>query len=201
MSTIIIIAITCLVSFGAFKNDKIKSDLIMWPPAISRQKQWYRFVTSGFIHADMQHLFFNMFTLYFFGRAIEELYKNYLGSFGFYIFYIMAIIISEIPSYVKNRNNSSYASLGASGGVSAVVFSYILLAPWSWFQFPPLPAIIYGIGYLVYTVYMSKKQSDNINHDAHFWGAIFGVTFTLLLDKNILPYFLNQLMHPHGPGF
>ena len=122
-----------------------------------------------------------------------------LGSFGFYTFYLLAIIVSEIPSYIKNRNNSRYYSLGASGGVSAVVFSYILFAPWQWFTFPPIPAILYGVGYLIYSVYMSKKQKDNINHDAHFWGAIFGIVFTIILNPKVIDYFLDQITHPKLP--
>ncbi|MES1214951.1 MAG: rhomboid family intramembrane serine protease [Bacteroidota bacterium] len=198
--TIIIIIITCVISLGGFNNHKIMNDLIFYPPAIKEQNQWYRFLTNGFLHTDYQHLFFNMFTLYFFGRAIEPLYAVHLGKFGFLFFYLAGIIVSGIPSYIKHRNDYDYRSLGASGGVSAVVFAYILMAPWSWFTFPPIPAILYGILYLFYSVYMSKKGTDNINHDAHFWGAIFGVVFTLIMEPSLLTFFLQQITHPRGPG-
>jgi membrane associated rhomboid family serine protease len=140
-----------------------------------------------------------MFTLYFFGSVIDAVYTGFWGKAGFYLFYLGGIIVSDIPSYIKNRHNQNYFSLGASGGVSAVVFAYILLAPWSWFDFPPLPAIVYGVLYLWYSAYMAKRQVDNIGHEAHFWGAIYGVVVTLLLDKKILSFFLEQLMNPQGP--
>lgn len=198
--TLIIIIITVLVSLGGFSNYKVMNDLILYPPAVKEKKQWYRLLTSGFLHADYQHLFFNMFTLYFFVRSMEGLYANYLGKLGFLFFYLAAIIVSDIPSFIKHRNNYEYRSLGASGGVSAVVFAYILMAPWAWFTFPPIPAIVYGILYLAYSVYMSKKGGDNINHDAHFWGAIFGIVFTIVMDPRILSFFLEQVTHPRGPG-
>lgn len=196
--THILIIITCAISIPAFSNQKMLNDLIMYPPAIKRG-QFYRLLTSGFIHADFTHLIFNMLTLYFFGRAMESFFTLYVGKWSFILFYISAIIFSDIPSYIKNINNTSYASLGASGGVSAVVFSYILFAPWTWFQFPPVPAIVYGIGYLVYSMYMSKKGGSHINHDAHFWGALFGVIFILIVKPIAGQIFIEQLMHPHGP--
>jgi len=125
--------------------------------------------------------------------------KEIAGPLGFWGLYLGGILVSDIPSYLKNRNNSAYASLGASGGVSSVVFAFILFSPWSWFTFPPVPAIVYGIGYLVYCVYMGKRGGDNINHDAHFWGALYGVVFTIIAQPKIGGYFLDQLMHPQWP--
>lgn len=196
--TIIIIIITTLISILSFSNRKLYSDLIMYPPAINRG-QYYRLLTSGFIHADWNHLIFNMLTLYFFGKPVESAMDSIIGRFGFLALYLGGIIISDLPSYFKNRNNSHYASLGASGGVSSVVFAFILFAPWAWFAFPPVPAIVYGIGYLVYCIYMSKKGGDRINHDAHFWGALYGIVFTIINEPRITSYFLDQLMHPQGP--
>jgi membrane associated rhomboid family serine protease len=131
--TLIIVAITCLVSFLSFSNEKLMGDLIFYPTAITNNNQWYRFITSGFIHADIQHLAFNMFTLYFFGKSWEFAYVEELGvsEKWYVIMYLGALIVSQIPSYLKNRNNYRYSSLGASGAVSAVVFSMILLMPWS----------------------------------------------------------------------
>ncbi len=128
--TITIIVITCLVSFAAFNNHKILDDLIFWPPAISRQNQYYRFITCGFIHADYTHLLFNMFTLYFFGRIMEEVYKETMELPGYYfvILYLGALIVSSIPTYIKHRNDYSYRSLGASGAVSAVLFLLLLFS-------------------------------------------------------------------------
>ncbi len=196
--TIIIIIITALTSILAFNNQKVYGDLIMYPPAVNKG-QYYRLLTSGFIHADFNHLIFNMLTLYFFGRTVENAMGTIIGKYGFLALYLGGIIVSDIPSYIKNRTNNHYASLGASGGVSAVVFAFIMFAPWAWFAFPPVPAIVYGIGYLFYCIYMSKKGGDGINHDAHFWGALYGVVFTLINEPRMGGYFLNQLMHPQGP--
>lgn len=196
--TVIIIILTTITSITAFRNQKVYGDLIMYPPAINRG-QYYRLLTSGFIHADYNHLIFNMLTLFFFGKFVESAMDSIIGKFGFLALYLGGIIISDIPSYLKNKNNSHYASLGASGGVSSVVFSFILFAPWAWFAFPPVPAIVYGIGYLVYCIYMGKKGGDNINHDAHLWGALYGIVFTIINEPKIISYFINQLMHPQGP--
>lgn len=140
-----------------------------------------------------------MLTLYFFGRTVETAMADIIGKYGFLALYLGGIIVSDIPSYIKNRNSNHYASLGASGGVSSVVFAFIMFAPWAWFAFPPVPAILYGVGYLVYCVYMSKKGGDGINHDAHFWGALYGVVFIIISDPRMATYFLSQLMHPQGP--
>ncbi|MFY7898820.1 MAG: rhomboid family intramembrane serine protease [Chitinophagaceae bacterium] len=198
--TIAIIAITCLLSFNAFSNSKMMDELIFHPPAITHNKQWYRFITCGFVHADIMHLAFNMFTLYFFGKSWETVYINYLGveKYWYLIFYFSALIVSEIPSYLKNRNNYNYYSLGASGAVSAIVFSMILLMPWSTlyvFVFP-IPAIVYAFLYIGYSIYIGKKGGDNVNHDAHLWGAIYGVIFSVALKPEVLGYFLNQLANP-----
>lgn len=195
--TLIIIIVTALVSISAFNNTKVYNDLIMYPPAINRG-QYYRLLTSGFIHADFMHLIFNMLTLWFFGKVLEENYFQYFGKFTFLIFYLLAITLSDLPSFIKHKNNSSYASLGASGGVSAILFAYIILAPWStiYLFFLPVPAIVFGVLYLVYSQYMARRGGDNINHDAHFWGAVIGVAGVLLLDKDAIPRFMDMIGHP-----
>ena len=195
--TLIIIIVTALISISAFNNGRIYNDLIMYPPAINRG-QYYRLLTSGFIHADFMHLIFNMLTLWFFGKVLEERYFMYFGKFTFLIFYLAAITLSDLPSYIKHKNNSSYASLGASGGVSAILFAYIILAPWStiYLFFLPVPAIVFGVVYLVYSQYMSRKGGDNINHDAHFWGAVIGVAGVLILDKDAIPRFIQLIQQP-----
>jgi membrane associated rhomboid family serine protease len=204
--TISIIVITCLVSIAGFSNRKIIDNLIFWPPAITNRHQYYRFITCGLIHADYMHLAFNMLTLYFFGHAIETLYRSdfnfpYLGlpQYAFIILYVGALIVSVLPTYFKNRNNYDYRSLGASGAVCAVLFSFILLQPWTTILvfFIPVPAIIYAVLFLGYSVYMSKKGGGHINHDAHFWGALFGILFTIAVRPGVVNFFLGQLGHPH----
>ncbi len=197
MTTLIIIAITCVISFMAFSNPRLVQQLILWPPAVQRG-QYYRLVSHGLIHADTTHLLLNMFTLFFFGRAMEPLYNAILGPFGFALFYLSSIVVAILPSYFANRENASYHSLGASGGVSAVLFAFILVQPWAtilvWFV--PMPAIIYAVAYVAYSFYMGRKATDNINHSAHLWGAAYGVAFTVVAAPRVIGVFLEQLSHP-----
>lgn len=198
ITTILIIAITCIVSFAAFNNRKLIDALIFWPPAVTRGRQFYRLFSYGFIHADGQHLLFNMLTLFFFGSVIERFYTQHLGSLGFAVFYAIGLLASIFPTYVQNKNNTQYRSLGASGAVSAVLFAFILLKPWStiYIYVLPVPAIVYAVAYLAYTIYMDKRGEGNINHSAHLWGAAYGVAFTLLLEPSVVSSFIDQLLHP-----
>lgn len=199
--TLYIIVITSLISITGFRNGRLVDELIFWPPAITKKHQYYRFVTCGLIHADYMHLIFNMLTLYFFGTIMEAHYQGVLGLQKWYYLalYIGALIVSNIPTYLKHRNDYNYRSLGASGAVSAVLFSFILLQPWQQILVLvfPIPAIIYGGLFLVYSVYMSKKGGGNVNHDAHFYGALFGILFTIAVRPDVVDIFLNELKHPH----
>jgi membrane associated rhomboid family serine protease len=200
--TVGIIIVTCLVSFLALNNRKLMDALIFWPPAIQMQNQYYRFVTCGLIHADLMHLFFNMFTLYFFGSALETYYMGDLGlqHYYFLLLYVLALIVANIPSYFKHRDDYNYRSLGASGAVSAVLFAYILIKPWDslyLFGAVPVPAIIYVVLFVGYSVYMSRRGGDNVNHDAHLWGALFGVVFTIIAHPGVVSTFLTELSQPH----
>ena len=196
--TLVIIAITCIVSFMAFKNSRLMNDLILWPPAIARQREYHRLVTYGVVHADFGHLLFNMITLFFFGRLMESFFTAQLGTLGFALFYIGGLVVSILPTYLKNRANPNYRSLGASGAVSAVLFSFVLLAPWSRIivLVIPMPAIVYAVLYTGYSIYMDRRGQGNVNHSAHLWGAAYGVLFTLLVDPRVLGHFLNALMQP-----
>jgi len=197
-SNLIIIAVTCLISIIAFNNARLVQQLILWPPALSRDRQYYRLVTYGVLHADPQHLLFNMLTLYFFGNAMEVLYTHFLGPLGFVLFYVGGLVASILPTYLRNRDNSRYHSLGASGAVSAVLFAFILLQPWAKIIVfvVPLPAILYAVLYVAYTFYMERRGTDNINHSAHFWGALYGVVFTIAMEPRIMGLFLSSLTHP-----
>lgn len=197
--TLIIIAVTCILSFIAFSNQRLTQQLIFWTPAI-KQGQIYRFITHGFIHADTKHLLFNMFTLFFFGSAMESLYQHYLGQWGFIAFYLLAIVVAIVPSYLSHINNPNYASLGASGAVSAVLFAYILVAPWNMLYFfgvVPIPAIVFAIAYTAYSLYAQKRGKDNINHSAHLWGAAFGVLATIALNPALAANFVNKVFNPN----
>jgi membrane associated rhomboid family serine protease len=160
--------------------------------------EYYRLLTSGFIHADWPHLIFNMLTLYFFGENVEY-YFTALGKPVLYpLLYTLGIITASLPSFAKHRNNGYYRSLGASGGVAAILFSFVYMAPWAVIRvwFVPIPAIIAAVLYLAYSAYMSRKSSDNINHDAHFWGAVFGFAFTLVFDPSHGRLFFDQIVRP-----
>ena len=202
MITLLLIAATALVSWLAFNNARLMERLILWPPAIQRRHQYDRLVTHGFIHADFQHLLFNMITLYFFGRLIERFFSAYIGEVGFLMFYLSALVVAILPTYLGHRNDAGYRSLGASGAVSAVLFAFILLQPWSMIYvfFLPLPAIVYGVLYVGYSIWMDRQGRDNVNHSAHLWGAGYGVLFTLLLEPRVGPAFLQGLMQPSFGG-
>ncbi len=198
--TLAIVIITSVISIVGFRNGKVIDELIFWPPAISKKHQYYRFITCGLIHADYVHLIFNMVTLYFFGTYMEAHYQGDLGLQRYYYLalYIGALIVSNIPTYIKHYKDYDYRSLGASGAVSAVLFSFILLGPWQQIIVLvfPVPAIIYGALFLFYSAYMSRKGGDHVNHDAHFYGALFGVLFTIAVRPDVIEIFLNELKHP-----
>ena len=197
-TTLILIAITCAVSFVALNNPKMLGALILWPPAVSRGREYYRLLTYGLVHAGWMHLLFNMITLYFFGRIMEQFYNEMLGQFGFAIFYLLGLVASILPTYYKHRDDPQYRSLGASGAVSAVLFAYILFDPWALIGvfFVPMPAIVFAALYVAYTIYSDRRGGDNINHNAHLWGAAYGVAFTLVVEPRVLRIFLTALRHP-----
>lgn len=199
MITFVLIGVTALVSWLAFKDRKLADRLVLWPPAVDRHKQYDRLVTYGFIHADFPHLLFNMITLFFFGRLVEKLMTSITGHWWVYLlFYLSALVVSILPTYLKNQKNPNYLSLGASGAVSAVLFAFILVSPWSliFVFFIPAPAILYAVFYVGYSIWMDKKGGDNVNHSAHLAGAAYGVMFMLLMEPGLLQHFLQALMNP-----
>lgn len=203
--TAIIVIVTVLVSLGAFNNAKIYEDMIFFPPAVSKRRQWYRFFSSGLIHADGTHLFFNMFSLYMFGPFVEREFSGLFAGNGkplFLAMYVIALFVALLPTYIKNKNNYHYRSLGASGAVSAVIFAGLILAPGievGLFFIPPfIPGFIFAPLYLAFSIYLERRGGDNINHSAHIWGAVFGMLFTIILAKvlvdiNVLQQFVNEV--------
>ncbi len=184
--TLIIIILTGIISFTAFNNQKIIDDLIFYPPAITKQNQWYRFFTCGLIHADITHLLFNMFSLYMFGEFVERSFSTPIlfaekGKLLYIIMYFLALFVCLIPTFIKHKNDYHYRSLGASGAVSAVVFAGILLDPTAKLGFifipPIIPGYIFGPLYLILSTWLEKRSQDNVNHSAHIWGALFGIIF------------------------
>lgn len=200
--TYVLIGVTVLVSWQAFNNRALLERLILWPPAIKRHRQYDRLLTHGFIHADTTHLLFNMITLFFFGRAIEPAFVERIGVVGYAAFYLSAIVIAIMPTYLRHANDSHYRSLGASGAVSAVLFSFVLFAPWSriFVFFIPVPAIVYAVLYIGYSIWMDRRGTDNVNHSAHLWGAVYGMLFTVMMEPRVATTFVARLLSPSLGG-
>jgi membrane associated rhomboid family serine protease len=200
--TIIIILITVVISVMAFSNADIFYKLKFNAYLINHNKQFHRFFTYGFIHADYMHLFVNMFVLFSFGTAVENGYESYFsarGPFYFLLLYVGGLCFSTLPSFSRHKDNDFYNAVGASGAVSAVLFSAIIMNPQMSIVFlflpVPMPAWVFGILYLVYSAYMAKRGTDNVGHDAHFWGAVFGLAFTIALNPAFVKMFFDQFLN------
>lgn len=208
--TLSIIIITALISFAAFRNEKIKEDLLFWPAEIARRNQYYRFITGGFVHGDLIHLAFNMISLYSLGEYAEKrLFSNPVlfgenGKLLYLLLYLSAIIVSVLPDYFSKKDNYAYRALGASGAVSAVIFAFIVLQPtmklYLLFIPIPVPAYIFGLVFLGISAYLSRKGHDNIGHLAHFSGAIYGILFTIITAKlftgfDVVAHFINAVFN------
>jgi membrane associated rhomboid family serine protease len=196
MITIVLILITAAISIQAFYQPNIMDKLILNPYLVKNKNEWWRMLSSGFLHADWSHLLMNMFVLFAFGAEVESYYMLFFGASGkvlFVLLYVSSIVAANASSYYKNQNNGYYNSLGASGATSAIVFASILFNPLQKFYFG-IPGIFMGIIYLIYSNYAAKQNADTINHDAHFFGAVYGLIFTLVLKPQIGLFFIEQLM-------
>ena len=194
----LIFLFTIITSIYAFSNPDLYGKFMLNPYNVSRRHRVYTLITSGLIHADWMHLIFNMITFLSFGFALERM----MGSLNFGILYFVSMVAADIPSVIKHKNDIWYNSLGASGAISAVLFSCILYIPFSKMYIFPIPfgiwAIVFGPLYLLYCVYASRQARDNINHDAHFFGAIAGVFITIIVEPRIIPHFFGSLMGAIG---
>lgn len=179
--------------FALYGNQKLIEKGYLKPYRVIRENTWYELLTSGFLHANFTHLFVNMFTLYFFGRVMEQV----IGPAFFTGLYISGLIVSGIPSVIKFRENPNYATLGASGAVGSVLFAFIFLFPMEniyLFLIPiPIPAFVFGILYLIYSMYESKKDVGKINHEAHTAGAIWGILYLVIFVPNTIDHFLTVI--------
>lgn len=197
--TIILIAITVAVSYAAFNSPKLMDQLQFNASKIVHKNEYHRLVTHAFVHANWEHLAVNMIVLFSFGQAMEMYFKFNFGNnhiLYFFLLYFGGILASNIYALIKHRNNFFYNSVGASGAVSAVLFAAIFFDPWNkilFFMILPIPGVIFAALYLVYSYQMSMKQKDNVAHDAHFLGALFGFIFPIMLNYRLLEVFLDKL--------
>ena len=201
--TFLLLIVTVIITLQAFKSQRIKQQLLFVPYTIKRTQQWYRFLSHGFIHANGMHIVLNAFVLYSFGSHVEINYISNFGDLGriyYVLLYILGLGVATIYSYYKHRDNPYYSALGASGAISGIVFAFILfnptarmglvLIPMDLFS---LPAVVLVFLYFVYSSVMAKYGRDNIGHDAHFWGSVWGFAFTLALDYTLIDKFSYDL--------
>ena len=171
--TIIIILANVVISYKGF-NDYFFFEKYKFHVGAIKNGEKIRLFSSGFLHVDMQHLIFNMFTLFVFANAV--IYR--IGETKFLLIYLISLVAGSLLSYIFQKNNYSYTAVGASGAVMGIIYSAILFDPWMKINFI-IPGFVFGIGYLLYSIYGMKKQNDNIGHDAHFGGAVGGYVSTL----------------------
>lgn len=186
-----LIAANALISLAAlYTSPALLEAGYLKPYRTVRENTWYELLTSGFLHANIGHLFVNMFTLYFFGPVMEQL----LGPYYFLGLYLTGLIVAGIPSVIKFRNDPNYATLGASGAVGSVLFAFILLFPLEniyLILIPiPIPAFVFAIAYLLYSMYASKQARGKINHEAHLAGAIWGMVYLVIFVPNTIDHLL-----------
>ena len=204
MITLVIVIVTVLTSVAAFRRQELLYRFDLSPARIVHQRQYYRIFTHAFLHTDYFHLGVNMLVLYSFGSFIEQKFSAleadgviFSGPFFYLLLYAGSIAVASLPTITRYRNDEGYSALGASGAVSAVVFAYIFFAPLNkiyFYMVLPIPGILFGVLYLVYSSYMGKRNKDNINHSAHFWGAVAGFLFPVLLEPALFMEFLDQLL-------
>ena len=196
-ATLMLVILTVVISVGAFSNQRWQQSLLLNPYEVTHKREYWRLLSHGFIHANGWHLAINMFVFYSFGLFCERYFAHlslYSGLryplLHFMVLYLGGIIVASIPSVIKHRDNPYYRSVGASGGVAAIVFATILFQPLQkiYFYF-----IIFGIFYLIYSQIMAKRGQGNINHEAHFTGAVFGLIYPILVKPELLLAFIRQL--------
>lgn len=197
--TLILVIITCGISYYALNNYGFMDKMIFNPYKVTKRNEYYRFITSGFVHADFGHLIFNMLSLWFVGESIERLFAGLFGTNGTFYYlalYLLGIIVADIPTYLKHRNSSNYNSLGASGGVSAVLFAAFLYAPTMQiclYFVLCMPGFIFAILFLAYSVYAGRRGMGYVNHSAHLYGSIFGMVFMAVVYPPSVPGFFQQV--------
>jgi membrane associated rhomboid family serine protease len=188
-ATITLLIVTVVVSLVAFVSASLWRFLALEPYRMLRTHQYHPIITSGLIHADLIHLFVNMMTLYFFGPALESI----VGGSLFVTIYFVSLIVGNLYPFIKFRHNENYVAIGASGAVSGVLFSFCLFNPFAkiyLYMAIPLPAFVFAILYVIYSVYSMRRRRDNIGHEAHLAGALGGVITTLIAVPDVIPHLI-----------
>ncbi len=199
--TLLIVLFTVLVSYQAFSDPVLFNKLTHMPWAEVHRKEYYRLLTAGFVHGSWMHLLINMYVFYEFGQYVERqfllMFGPTMGRIWFLVLYLLTIVMANLGTMYKHRHNPTFRSVGASGAVSGVLFAFVLFQPWATlllFFIIPVPAVLAAVLYLIYSSWASKHSSDHIDHDAHFYGAVFGMLFTLVLQPALFPYFVEALL-------
>ena len=179
--------------FTLFHRQDLFRMFLLHPWSLVREKRYYTLITSGLIHADLGHLLFNMFTFYFFAFPLE----SYLGHWQFGVLYVVSMVLSDITTVIKRRNDRDYYCLGASGAVTAVLFSFIIFEPTSsiYVMLIPIgiPAPLFAVLYIAFSYYALRRQRSHINHEAHLWGAVSGLLITAILSFGAYRGFLDTV--------
>ncbi len=203
MVTLILILVTATVSVLCFSRHEAFEAMKFSAYDVWHRRQWHRMISYGAVHGGWGHLLFNMITLYCFGRIVEQYFGAAFGATTgpvlYAVLYVTALAFSSVWDLIKFRDDPAYSAVGASGAVSAILFAAILFEPrmgiYIYLIPIPVPAYIFAPVYLIYCIIMARKNMDNIGHSAHFWGAVYGLVFPLLLRPDIFTHFLSQLQH------
>lgn len=200
--TLVILLITCFVSWRAMENHELLRKLMQHPYSVKHSKQYYRLLSHMLVHSGFSHLLLNMFVFYSFGSAVERslkyMYGPSSGSLYFIALYVLGGLAATLPSMRKQADNYGYSAVGASGAVSAVMMAFMIMYPTAeiaFFFILPMPAFLGVFVFFILEHLMQKNMKTNIAHDAHIWGAIFGLVFVTLLDKDFLISFIAQVQH------
>lgn len=200
MITNILSVLIVALSIMAFQNRQLFEQFKHFPYREKQTKEWYRWLTAGFIHGGWLHLLINAFVFFSFGQAVESAYASFFGTRGtlyFILLFVLSVVAANIKTYFTHQDNPSFASIGASGGVSGVLFAYILFYPWEMvylYGIIGIPGIVAALGYLAYSHYMSNREGDLIDHEAHLYGALAGLLLTILYSPmKVIPFFLERL--------
>lgn len=201
--TLGIIILTGIISYKGFSDRSFFEKFKHYPIAEHKNKEYHRMLSSGFLHGGWAHLIFNVYVLLMFGNLVEQYFVFTFGvAMGrvlYLVMYLTCIVAANFPSYIKHKDNPGYGAIGASGAVSGVVFISILFSPMSGIGiiFIPvyIPAFIFGILYLVYSSWAARNTDSRIGHDAHFYGALYGMLFIILFNYEIVPEFFQTIVN------